>query len=125
MNYIAQPATRYINTSQRNPLHIPTYGLHTAYPAVERVSSPVSKPTKIIEVPDGFITSAEAVYRTRKYALFTVTLMNGRKGQVVSLKPAMGELYRNPKRLIAVIWDEATGHKSEVEIRAWQPMKVS
>ena len=82
------------------------------------------KPTKIIEVPDGFVTSAENVYRTRKHLLFTVTLMNGRKGQVVSLKPAVGSLYRQPDKLIAVLYDVETGHREDVEIKAYQPLKV-
>lgn len=89
-----------------------------------KLAPPQPTPVKIIEAPDGFVTSAEAVYRSRKHLLFTVTLMNGRKGQVVSLKPAKGELYRQPNKLIAVLFDEATGHKSEIEIKAFQPLKV-
>lgn len=111
--------------------YYPHYIPHTAviasrmsYPQVDKLQPQEPRPVKIIEARDGFVTSAEAIYRSRKHVLFTVTLMNGRKGQVVSLKAAPGELLRQPKRLIAVLFDETTGHKEEVEVKAHTPMKV-
>lgn len=104
--------------------HMPVITQRTAYPLVTKTHQQEPKPVKIIEAPDGFVTSAENVYRTRKHVLFTVTLMNGRAGRVVDLKAAKGELLRHPNRLIAVVYNEDTGHREDVEIKAFQPLKV-
>lgn len=83
------------------------------------------KPVKTIATDECMVTRADHVYKRRLIALGAeVTLMNGRKGMIESLKPAKGELLRRPTRFIAVLWDNENEQQFEVEIRDWQPLKV-
>lgn len=117
---IRQSYTQHVTT-----YHPPLFTGYEAFAMVDRVTPTRPQPTtKVINTRRGFITSAETVMRCR-YILdewYEVYLMDGRNQQIVSLKPAKGELLRKPTRFTAVVW--ANGEKKEIEIKAWQPLSV-
>ena len=90
----------------------------------ERVIPQPPKPTKTIFTDTGIVTSAEVVYRRRMIDLGRdVFLMDGRNQQLVSLKPAQGELFRQPTKFIAVVLN-VQGQKKDLVVKAWQPLSV-
>lgn len=91
----------------------------------EKLQPQPLKPVKSIATDDWMITTAENAYKRRMLALGAeITLMNGRKGTIESLKPAKGELLRNPTKFIAVLWDDEAKRQEEIELVRWAPVKV-
>lgn len=105
--------------------HIPLITQRLSPPVVTKVMPQPSAPIKIIETTHGLVTSAETAYRLRYIDRnFAVTLMNGRAGQIVSLKPAQGELMRHPTKFVVVTWNEVTKQRDEVVVKSWQPLHI-
>ena len=94
------------------------------YPQSAKLYPQPLKPVKTIFTDEGIVTSAENVYKRRMIDLGRdVFLMDGRNQQLVSLKPAQGELFRQPTKFIAVVLN-VQGQKKELVVKCWQPLTV-
>ena len=104
------------------PVYTPLY--REWHPQVAKLQPQPASPVKIIETAEGFITSAEAIYRRRFVDLRYSVFLTGRSERVVSIKPAIGELLRRPTKFQIVTMNDETNVRREMTIPAFMPLKV-
>lgn len=116
------PYTHQRGNLPAQPLLLPAR-VSMNYPQVHKLYPQPLKPVKMIFTEQGMVTSADNVYRRRMIDLGQAVYLTGRSEQIVSIKPAKGELFRQPGKFIAVVMNEQ-GHKRDVELRNFTPLSV-